>query len=236
MSPPGDADQERTADRNVGRKMDSDVSTMSSILGDMYRGELDRETTWRSRLDQTTTWSVTLMAAILTWAFSSADNPHYIILIGVLAVTMFLSIEVRRYRHYDVYRSRVRLIQENLLTSVLDPNTEIEHENWRTNLSEDYRTPRLKITVFEALSNRLRRVYLSLLTLLVFAWMFRITAFASTEQWLETASIAAVPGIVTVASVALFYGAMATIAFWPRDREAMGELRKGETGEWKRDT
>ena len=236
MTPPNDTDHDQTIDRNVGKKMDSDVSTMSSILGHIYRGELDRETTWRSRLDQTTTWSVTLMAAILTWAFSSPDNPHQIILIGVLAVTMFLSIEVRRYRHYDVYRSRVRLIQENLLTSVLDPTTETEHENWRSNLSEDYRTPRLKVTIFEALSNRLRRIYLSLLSLLVFAWVFRITAFASAEQWVETASIAALPGVVTVAAVALFYAAMVAIAFWPRDREAMEELRSGKTGEWKRDT
>lgn len=233
---PDDTDHEQTADRNVGRKIDDDVSMMSSILGDIYRGELDRETNWRSRLDQTTTWSVTLMAAILTWAFSSPDNPHYIILIGVLAVTMFLSIEVRRYRHYDVYRSRVRLIQEDLLTGVLDPTAETEHENWRNNLSEDYRTPRFKITVFEALSNRLRRVYLSLLSLLVFAWVFRITAFESAGKWLETASIATVPGIVTVTVVALFHAAMVVIAFWPRSRGAMGELRNGEIAEWKRDT
>ncbi|MCU4742006.1 DUF2270 domain-containing protein [Halobacteria archaeon AArc-m2/3/4] len=233
MSPSDDTDSERTAQRDVGGEMGEDVSTMSSILGDTYRGELDRETTWRSRLDQTTTWSVTIMAAILTWAFSSPDNPHYIILIGVLAVTMFLFIEARRYRDYDVYRSRVRLLQENLLANALDPTTSTEHEDWRTELSEDYRTPTLKISRLEALSNRLRRIYLSLLTLLVFAWVFRITAFVSAEQWLETAAIANVPGSVTVTALALFYVGTLLVAFWPRDREAMGEFHEGEPGEWK---
>lgn len=236
MSPPEDTDPERTARRDVGEEMDEDVSTMGAILGDTYRGELDRETTWRSRLDQTTTWSVTIVAAILTWAFSSPDNPHYIILIAVLAVTMFLFIEARRYRDYDVYRSRVRLFQENLLANALDPAAETEHESWRAELSEDYRTPTLKITRLEALSNRLRRIYLPLLTLLVFAWVFRITAFVSAEQWLETAAIATVPGSVTVAVLALFYLSTVAVAFWPHDREAMGEFREGERGEWKSET
>ncbi|GAB7020814.1 hypothetical protein JCM18750_36760 [Halostagnicola bangensis] len=89
--------------------MGQDTSELSTVFGDAYRGELDRETTWRSRLDQTTTWSVTIMAVILTWAFSSPDNPHYVILVGVLAVGLFCWIEARRNRDYDVYRSRVRL-------------------------------------------------------------------------------------------------------------------------------
>ena len=38
------------------------------------------------------------MAAILTWAFSSAHNPHYIVLIVIVVVTVFLGIEARRYR------------------------------------------------------------------------------------------------------------------------------------------
>lgn len=102
-----DTDEPTRAD--LGDEMSHDTTELSSILGDAYRGELDRETTWCSRLDQTTAWSVTLMAAILTWAFSSLDNPHYVILVGVLAVGLFCLIEARRYRDYDVYRSRVRL-------------------------------------------------------------------------------------------------------------------------------
>lgn len=220
-------------DATLGSEIAGQSTEMSSILGDAYRGELDRETTWRSRLDQTTTWGVTVVAAILTWAFSSADNPHYIILVGVLALSFFLVIETRRYRDYDVYRSRVRLFQQNLLADALDPSAGTEHEDWRRKLGRDYRTPTLKVSTLEATANRLRRIYLPLLAVLLVAWLFRITAFAPDERALATASIAVVPGTLVVAVIALYYVVAVTIALWPRDREAKGEFREGSPDDWK---
>ena len=228
-------DAESPERREIGAQMVDDSTDMSSILGDTYRGELDRETTWRSRLDQTTTWAVTVMAAILTWAFSSPDNPHYILLVGAVAVSIFLLVEARRYRDYDVYRSRVRLLQENLLANALDPSRGLVHDDWRTKLSDDYRTPTLKVSMQEALSNRLRRIYLPLLVVLLAAWLFRITAFVPGEDLLTTASIAVVPGPLVVTVVGVFYALLVTVILWPREREAMGEFREGEVGEWKDD-
>lgn len=226
-------DAERADEATVGSDLSGHRTEMSSILGDAYRGELDRETTWRSRLDQTTTWGVTVVAAILTWAFSSGDNPHYIILIGVLAVSFFLFIEARRYRHYDVFRSRVRLFQQNLLADALDPSAGIEHADWRRKLSRDYRNPTLKVSTWEATANRLRRIYLALLTVLLVAWLFRISAFAPAEPLLTTAAIASVPGVFVVAAVGLCYLTAVLIALWPRDRKAKGEFREGDPEEWK---
>lgn len=224
---------EQTEEAEIGAEIEDDNADMVSILGDAYRGELDRETTWRSRLDQTTTWAVTVVAAILTWAFSSPDNPHYIIIVGVLAVAMFLLIESRRYRDYDIYRSRIRLFQQNLIADVLDPAQGIEHEDWRVELSSDYRKPTLKVSMQEALGNRLRRIYLPLLVVLLIAWLFRITAFAPSEEMLATAAIAVVPGTLVVTVVGIFYVAVFVTALWPRNREAKGEFREGEPGEWK---
>ena len=199
MSDETPGDSELTAEATLGGEIADDSAEMSSILGDAYRGELDRETTWRSRLDQTTTWGVTVVAAILTWAFSSADNPHYIILVGILALSFFLFIEARRYRDYDVYRSRVRLFQQNWLADALDPSVGVEYDDWRSKLSRDYRTPTLKVSILEATANRLRRIYLPLLAVLLVAWLFRITAFAPNESLLATATIAAVAAVATVA-------------------------------------
>lgn len=226
-------DSERTAEAKLGSEVADHSTEMISILGDAYRGELDRETTWRSRLDQTTTWGVTVVAAILTFAFSSTDNPHYIILVGILAVSLFLLIEAHRYRDYDVYRSRVRLFQQNLLADALDPSEGVEHADWRSKLSRDYRTPTLKVSTWEATAHRLRRIYLPLLAVLLVAWLFRITAFAPDETWLTTASIASVPGTVVIAVIALYYVAVVLIAIWPRDREAKGEFREGDPQDWK---
>ncbi len=122
--------------------------------------------TWRQCLDETTTWAVTLMAAILTCAFSSPDNPHYILLTGIVVVTIFLGIGTRRYRDYDVFRSRVRVSQQNLFANALDPSEGIERHDRRVELSRDNQV-NTESPVYEALTNRLRRVYLALLSILL---------------------------------------------------------------------
>ena len=193
------------------------------VMAHAYRGEMD----------QATTWVVTVIAAILTFAFSSGDNPPYILLGGVVVVTLFLGIESRRYRHYDVYRSRIRMLQQNLFANALDPSRGVEHQDWRVQLSNDYRTPTLKVTFGEALANRLRRVYLSLIGALIAAWIFRITAFTPRQEWLATAAIASVPGVVVVGVVITFFVAVLGLAFWPRERHAKGEFREGDPAAWK---
>jgi len=79
--------------REIGREMVDDSTGLGSVMAHAYRGEIDRMGTWRQRLDETTKWAVTLMAAILTWAFSSTDNPHYLLLVGIVVVTIFLGIK-----------------------------------------------------------------------------------------------------------------------------------------------
>ncbi|NIB98113.1 DUF2270 domain-containing protein [Halobacterium sp. R2-5] len=223
-----------TADqREVGRDVGDDGGELGSVMAHAYRGEVDRVGTWRQRLDQTTTWAVTLMAAILTWAFSSPDNPHYVLLVGVVVVAVFLGVEARRYRDYDVFRSRVRLLQENLFANALDPTRGVESEDWRVQLSDDYRRPTVKVSLGEALANRLQRVYLALFSVLLAAWVFRITVFAPREDWLSTAAIARIPGVAVVAVVGVFYVALVVVAFWPRERHAKGEFREGDASDWK---
>lgn len=107
------------------------------------------------------------MAAILTWSFSSPSNPHYVVLVGMLMLGVFLGIEARRYRGYDIWRSRVRTLQENVFALALDPGRTLDRDEWRERLAEDYRDPVPKISTEEAFAHRLRRVYLPLLGVLV---------------------------------------------------------------------
>lgn len=44
----------RADEADLGEAAATDQSMLLSLLGHFYRGQLDRETTWRSRLDQTT--------------------------------------------------------------------------------------------------------------------------------------------------------------------------------------
>lgn len=200
-------------DESVGAGIDDDGTGFAGLTGDFYRGELERTATWRGRLDQTTNWAVVLVAAILTWAFSSPDNPHYVILIGVFGVTAFLVMEATRYREYDVWRNRVRILQVDLFAEMYSPGG-AGPSKWRDELSDELRNPRFNISFRQALNHRLRRSYLALLLLLLAAWITRITVFEPSESWRQTASILVLPGEVVTGAVAVFYAVLVAVAAW----------------------
>ncbi|SFK63013.1 Uncharacterized membrane protein [Halogranum rubrum] len=217
--------------RTLGRGFFEETSAPGSAMAHLYRGEIHRMKMWRERLDRSSNWAVTVMAAILTWAFADASNPHYVILVGALMVGIFLVIEARRYRGYDIWRSRVRLLQENVFAYALDPSQGIEDDEWRRKLSRDYRTPTTKITYEEAIAHRLRRVYLPLFTVLGAAWLFRITVMPTTG-WPASAAIGMIPGAVVTGLVITAYLGLVSITFRPRRWQAHGELRNCDIGAW----
>ncbi|WP_123534954.1 DUF2270 domain-containing protein [Halosimplex salinum] len=184
----------------------------ASLTGNFYRGEVERTASWRGRLDQTTNWAVVVVGAILTWAFSSADNPHYVILIGVFGVSAFLVMEATRYREYDVWRNRVRILQTDLYAEMYSPSSEADEADWQTRLGDDLRDPTFGLSMREALTHRLRRSYLALLALLLAAWVARVTVFEASESWTETASILGVSGQLVAATVGLFYAILVLVA------------------------
>lgn len=217
--------------RTMGRGFFEETSSPGSAMAHLYRGEIHRMKMWRERLDHTSNWAVTVMAAILTWAFADARNPHYVILVGAVMVGIFLVIEARRYRGYDIWRSRVRLLQKNVFAYSLDPSQGIDDEDWRPKLSRDYHKPTTKISYEEAVAHRLRRVYLPLFTVLGAAWLFRILVMPSTT-WPESAAVGGISGVVVTAVVALTYLGLAWITFRPRRWQAHGELRNHDIGAW----
>lgn len=216
--------------REVGRGLLDEDMGPSSAMAHLYRGEVHRMKLWRERLDRTSNWAVIVMAAILTWAFSSPNNPHYIVLIGVAMLTVFLVIEARRYRGYEIWRTRVRKIQENVWSYGLDPSAGLVDPEWREQLSKDYRSPTIKISAEEAIAHRLRRVYLPLFGILFAAWLVRITAF-SPQPWIESATIGMISGELVLVLVGMFYAGALFVALRPRTWHAKGELRAEELRE-----
>ena len=225
MSEPPDADSP---------PIDDPIDEVPPILTELYRGEIDRVTTWRGRLDQTTNWTVTIIAAVLTWVFSSPDNPHYLLLIGMLAVLTFHIVESRQYQRYDVWRARIRLLERNVFAAAIDPANRSDHEEWQSELGADLRRPAFKIPFVEAYARRYRRIYFPLQTVLVVAWVVRLTVFSAEQGPLATAGVVGVPGPVVVGVVALVYGGTALIMVWPRERKATGEMYdRDKEGDWK---
>ncbi len=215
--------------REIGRGLLDEEMGPSSAIAHLYRGEIHRMRFWRERLDQTTYWAIVIMSAILTWTFSSRSNPHYVLLLGVAALTAFLLVEARRYRGYDIWRGRVRTLQRNVFAYGLDPSAGLDDPAWRVKLGQDYRRPAIKISAEEAIAHRLRRIYLLLFTITLGAWVVRIAAFAG-RPWPESAAVGEIPGLsVTLATVA-FYLVVLLVAVRPREWQAEDELHSEAIG------
>lgn len=229
MAAPDDLDPTDPEPREVGRGLLDEQMGPSSAAAHLYRGEIHRMRFWRERLDQTTHWAILIMAALLTWTFSSQDNPHYILLLGMAALVAFLAIEARRFQGYDIWRGRVRTLQKNVFAFGLDPSQGLEDPGWRRRLSDDYRQPTIKISTEEAIAHRLRRIYLLLFSVMLGAWAIRVAAFAM-EPWPASAAVGDIPGWIVTGGVGLLYLGCVTIAARPREWKAEDELRSKAVG------
>ena len=198
---------------SIGSRLGSDLSAFTDVVTDFYRGEIDRATTWRARLDQTTNWAVVVVAAVLTWAFSGGNRPHYVILIGLVTGTAFLLMEANRYREYDVWRDRVRTVQTGLIAETFAAGEKTD-EHWREQLGTELRNPTLRLSYWEAMNHRLRRSYLALLSVLVIAWIARITVYVPGASWRQTARVNFIPGEVVAGVVGLFYAFLVAVTVW----------------------
>jgi len=145
-----------------------------NALSHFYRGELGRMMVWRQRLDTTTTWAITTTSTICMVAFSFRDVPHLIFLFNLAIVSIMLWIEARRYRFYDAFRARVRLLEAHFLVPVMLQKTDMLQGNWKELLCEDLILPAFKISTFEAVGRRLKRNYVFLYVILHGAWLAKI--------------------------------------------------------------
>ncbi|MFW6320636.1 MAG: DUF2270 domain-containing protein [Halohasta sp.] len=200
--------------RRLGREIG-----LEPILAHLYRGEIDRAVTWRQRLDSTTNFAITIMGAILAYAFAGEGAGHTTILVAMMVGLTFLLIEANRYRIYDIWRSRIRTMQQNVFADALDPEAGIEQVDWRAQLSRDYREPTAKIPFRRAVAHRLRRVYLPVLVGLLVIWLFHLSVYGDAESWITNAAIGAVPGSVVIVGVGLAYVGILAVALTPDLRE-----------------
>jgi uncharacterized membrane protein len=201
-----------------------------------YRGEMSRMISWRDRLDRTTNWAIGAAAAMLSVSLSTPQGHHGVLLFAMLLVFLLLYIESRRYRFFDVYRSRVRLIERNYYAHIFGASVGVEPSLWMNHLSEDLQTPRFSISLTEALARRLRRNYIWLFLILLMAWALKTTTVLhkegqpqfvhSTKDLIENASVGYMPGWLVLLSVLSFYGWMVYVML--KHKEAPGELAFGE--------
>ena len=145
-----------------------------TAMSHFYRGEIGRMMVWRQRLDTTTTWAITSTGTIFTVAFSFESVPHLIFFFNLAIVAIMLWIEARRYRFYDAFRARVRMLEAHFLTPVLLREEPKLEGNWRKLVAEDLLVPAFKVSMFESIGRRLKRNYAFIATIILSAWITKI--------------------------------------------------------------
>ncbi len=151
-----------------------------NALSHFYRGELGRIMVWRQRLDVTTTWAITSTTTIIGAAFSFRDIPHIIFFFNLALVWIMLWIESRRYRFYDAFRGRVRMLESHFLVPLVLQNSKILDGEWRKLVCEDLILPSFKISRLEALGRRMKRNYVFIFAIIMVAWTMKIFIHAAT--------------------------------------------------------
>src|SRR5574337_765024 len=142
----------------------------------LYRGEVQRSNTWRTRLDNTTNWAVVAAGAAISFALSDPNHHYGVIILDTLLVTLFLWIEARRYRYYEFWSYRVRLMETDFYAAMLVPPFG-PSPDWAESLAENLLSPRFPISMWEAFGRRLRRNYLWIYFMLGAAWVGKTYLF-----------------------------------------------------------
>jgi uncharacterized membrane protein len=145
-----------------------------NAMSHFYRGEMNRIMVWRQRLDVTTNWAITSSTAIITISFSSREVPHIIFFFNLAILWVLLWIEARRYRFYDAFRARIRMLEAHFLVPMVMENRDLLQGEWKKLVCEDLILPCFKISKLEAVGRRLKRNYVFIFILILVAWVTKI--------------------------------------------------------------
>ena len=171
-------------------------------IAHLYRAEVYRSTIWRTRLDNTTNWSIVAMGIALTTTFSSREaSPIPLLLVGLL-LAVFLSLEARRYRYFNVWRARARWMETYWYAPMVTGRTGEQDDRWQERLADDYLRPRHHISFARALGRRLRRSYIWLFTVQGLAYLGKIamhpTPIASLGEFVDRAAVGPIHGLAFI--------------------------------------
>lgn len=191
------------------------TSEFVTAMVHFFRAEVQRANVWRQRLDTTTNWAVIATGATLSIAFGQASVHHAVILLNTFLVLWFLFIEARRYRYYELWSYRVRLMETDFYAAMLVPPFHPSPE-WAENLAESLLTPSFPISLLEAFGRRLRRNYFLIFLILYASWIAKIWLFptpaASLAEFVSRSAVGPVSGQIIIGLGVVFYAFLAVFA------------------------
>jgi uncharacterized membrane protein len=152
----------------------------------------------------------------VSFVLSDPTHHHVVILLNMLLVTLFLWIEARRYRYYELWAYRVRLLEIDFFAALLSP-PHAPRAEWAATLAASLATPRFPIGFAEALGRRCRRNYLALFAVLDIAWVIKAVIHpTAVSAWADLGprfALGPVPAWVLIVIGALYNAALVGIAF-----------------------
>lgn len=204
-------------------------------LAHLYRGEMYRSKVWRMRLDTTTNWAVVTTGIVFSVVYAQPEASAAPLAIVGLVLIVFLMFEARRYRFFDVWRVRVRVLETNFMTPLL-LGRGIQVENgWHEALAEDYTGVYFHLTFWEAFGRRLRRNYGYIFLIQGGSYYGKIlvhpTPAVTIGEVIDRAALGPIPGELAIFSGIAFYLTLLAIALLTRRHQkavGRGHRPKGE--------
>jgi uncharacterized membrane protein len=179
-------------------------------IAHFYRAEVYRSTMWRTRLDNTTNWAVVTTGIALSLSYSDADSSPLPLFVVLLIVAVFLGLEARRYRYFNVWRARCRLLETDFYAPLIAGDGVERDGHWDRLLSEDLRTPRFHVSYVIAVGRRLRRNYAYIFGVNAIAYLGKLTIhptpLTGTAEFFERAAIGPLPGELVIGFGVVFHG------------------------------
>jgi uncharacterized membrane protein len=202
-----------------------------TMLAHLYRGEMYRSKVWRTRLDATTNWAVVTTGVAISVSFSSAESSPLPLVLVVLLDMVFLAIEARRYRYFDIWRTRVRMMETSMYAPLLRLKGVRVDNGWNEALALDYERLHFHLSLWEALGRRLRRNYSFLFLIQAVSYAAKICIHPmpvrSFDQLFERASIGPLPGEVVLIIGFLFHAGLIALALLTlRGQLAAGRVKR----------
>jgi uncharacterized membrane protein len=199
------------------------------MLAHLYRGEMYRSKIWRTRLDATTNWAVATTGIALSVSFGSAANSPLPLVLVALMGLVFLFIEARRYRYFDIWRTRVRVLETGLYGPILRGEGVRTDSGWNQELARDYGELRFHISFWEAMGRRLRRNYSFMFGVQAISYIMKICVHPvparSIQDLWQRAAIGPVPGQTVLALGFAFHAGLIAFAILTlRGQRAAGRV------------
>jgi uncharacterized membrane protein len=204
----------------------------------IYRGLMDRATTWRTRIDNPTNWAILTCGATVSFVLNDAKHSHAVLLLVMLFSLMFLTIEARRTRYYDLWSSWLRLLETEYLAPILQDNCVTADDTWQELIVRDLGYPHFKATSWHMIRRRLRDNYMVIYLFLLLSWLLKLISHPATnplrcagDTFVCHAAVGPIPGQIVLMIVLGFYLllALATLSGYPSREPSVEVLSRERT-------